>query len=922
MPDWGAHVRERLRLGRIKAELQQDIIDDLAAQLDDAYRENLARGLSEVDAEAAALMHVADWQELAQQIATSHRLTSSRFDDVETRATEAAVAGSRRAGFLSSLLRDVRLTLRSRQRRAYLAAAAATLAVAVGANLVVFTIVNALWLRPLPFPDADRLVAIVGLPFISLDAPVLRPFEAVAAQVITSDRTEGLRPQFELDGVARSLETVGVTPGYFQLFGLTIRGRDFSPDDDLAGAEPVVIISDRLWAREFGRRADVIGTIAAATPVPVRIIGIAPPGFEGAQRGNRTDVWVPSRLVPRLVSRPVQTNVILEGNTFTAGSDVFLPLQAFARLRPGDTASSFTASRLLDAGVDSRALESLAIVPLKDVFGSPESRTMVVREGNIFGVVSGLAMLVLLGGCATLTALVLVHHERRRRDQAVKVALGASRAHLTCELAIELGLIAVVGMTGAVLAADWILAAMPSLTLPGGVNLGRLDLSVDGRVLAVAAATSVLTLMAAAWLPIGRFARARLAGELAGGPATTAASSQRIRQTLLALHVSATVVVLVSAGLFVRTVAHGFRDAPGFDVARTAFITVLANTAPRGGQSMDAWVTATTERTSRVKAALRALPGIDDVATGRPPIVGSTNASSLAPRTVETHGERHELVVGEVHGTPELLRTLGLPILAGRELTEPDVTTTPTPAVVTASLAQRLWPGGESLGEAFSVAGDGRGGGRYHVVGIARDFVYGSLAFPVTDVIVTARPEGAGNEVFLIVRAASIETLVEPMRQAVSAVVPEATLVRVETGRDIITRELGRQRLGAWFFSGFGLVALFLGVGGVFGLVAYLAESRKREFGVRAALGATPSDLLWHGMLAAIVPVAIGLVVGLFAAAAVARLFTSLLVGSSPIDPLTYAAIATTILSATALAALVAARRLRRIAPGDALRAN
>jgi hypothetical protein len=541
--EWLLRLWATFRRRRTDADLEQELRLHLALAADEAHR----RGQPPEDAERAARLHAGG---------VSQALDALR-DQRGLPWIDAAMAG---VGILPGLVF---------RHRGYFTFATTTLAVAVGVNLVVFTVVNALWLRPLPFPAPDRVVTITSHVYITLDAPALRrvrpqPFEAVAGQVITADDygLGSLLPRLVLNG--RDVETVGVTPEYFKLLGLAIRGRDFTQDDNRAGAEPVAIISDRLWSREFGRRPDVVGAVASAQPFSIRIVGIAPRDFEGARRGEQTDVWIPSNLVPRIAPAARES----------AGS---LPLMIFARLAPGQSVAD-VARHLLDVPVDDGDRRGFTIVPLKDVFGTPKSPTFVIREGSALSVVAGLAMLVLVGGCATLAALVLVHYERRRRELAVRVALGASRMRLTGELSRELLLIAVSGTLGAVLVAAWGLRAIPSLSLPGGVNLGRLDLSIDWRVLGAAVAATLLTLVAAACLPVSRFTRASLAGDLLAGPAaTSSAASQRIRQMLLALHVSATIIVLIAAGLFVRAVIHGFGNAAGFDFERTAFVTVQVN---------------------------------------------------------------------------------------------------------------------------------------------------------------------------------------------------------------------------------------------------------------------------------------------------------------------------------------------------------
>jgi hypothetical protein len=771
------------------------------------------------------------------------------------------------------------------RHRAYSAFAASTLAGAVGVNLIVFTAVNALWLRPLPFPNPDRMVAIVGPQYGTFDHPLFKSFEAVAGQVATDGDMSGLRPQITLDQIGRDLEALGVTPAYFRLFGLPIRGRDFSLDDDRAGAEPVAIISDRLWSREFGRRADLVGAVIAARPVSIRVIGVAPPGFEGARRGERGDVWIPASLVRRVVRMQVDWSNV--------------PMMVFARLFPGQTATEVE-RRLKQTYPNPAITSNLTIVPLKDVFGAPESPTTVVRERNALSVVAGLAILVLVGGCATLAALVLVHYERRR---------------------LELAVVAVSGTAGAVLVAAVGLRAVPSLSLPGGVDLGRLDLSMDWRVLGVAIVATALTLLAAAWLPIVRFTGARRAGELFAGPAATSSvASQRLRQTLLGLLVCATVIVLVSAGLFVRAVIHGFGGAAGFDVDRSVFARVQVM-SPLAIHPLSTVMAMTAERTNRVREALRSLPGVDCVADGWPPIGEEATGFFRVPTVVETHGERREWLLGRLDGSPGLLSALGVPILAGRGLTVADGPMNPVPAVMTSSLAKRLWPGESPLGQVVRIRRLPRS--RHLIVGIAPDFVVGSLARPATGVVITATSDfDLGLTPRFVLRAPHPEALVEQIRRVVRETLPDAPEATVSTGRDIMARDLGRQRLGAWFFSGFGLTALLLGVGGVFGLVAYVAESRQRECGVRLALGATTGDLVRHALAAALVPVSIGVAAGLLCAAWISQLFASLLTGLSALDALTYAAVAMTMLCSAALAALAAAWRLRRMMPSDALRTN
>lgn len=802
--------------------------------------------------------------------------------------------------------------------RAYFAFATTSLALAVGATLTVFTIVNALWLEPPPYPEPDRMVTLVGeagdvdpayYRIDTLYSARWSVFEAVAGQVVTSGRMAGSRPRVVIDSVGRELETLAVTARYFSLFGQSIRGRDFAPADNRGGAEPVGIISDRLWTRVFARRMETIGAVVAARPFPIRIIGVAPPGFHGARRGERADLWIPSNLIPRLT-----TGV-------SANQAETVPMLVFARLRPGQTPSE-ARERLLQTLPDERSrmmLLGVQVVPLDRVFGTSESRAVVIREGGAATVVAGLAGLVLVAGCTTLMALVLVHYERRRRELAVRVALGASRARLVRELSLELTSIAAAGGIGALLLSVWSLRGLPALSLPGGVDLDRLDLSIDARVMLAALTTTVATLAAAALVPIRRFTRAEIATDLIASSSTPPRSSHRLRQSLLAVHVAATNVVLVAAGLFVRAVISGFGAGPGFDVDRTAYATVQVVPYASTLEEVKRQMTVGSERGRRIRERLLTLPGVEVVASGGAPIGSDAAEALLNPTQLETSGGRRELKVGVYMASAELLPALGVPLLAGRSLTRDDATARPAPAIVTSSLARTLWPNDDPLGQIVSLGGRF---GRVTVVGIARDFAYGSLTNGAVGVIVRATSFEPGVEQMLVIRTGRPDLQVAAIRRIVEEVAPDAPRVAITTGREMVARDLGRQRLGAWFFSGFGLVALLLGAGGVFGLVAYLAESRRREFGVRIALGATPRDLVCRGVAAGLIPVALGTVIGLLCAAIVARVFVSLLPGLSTLDPPTHAAVALLMILCALASGLAAALRLHRLEPGDALRAE
>ncbi len=332
---------------------------------------------------------------------------------------------------------------------------------------------------------------------------------------------------------------------------------------------------------------------------------------------------------------------------------------------------------------------------------------------------------MLLGGCATIAALVLVHYERRRAELAVKMSLGAGRGRLIRELLCDLSVVGSIGSAGGILVAAFGARVVPALSLPGGVDIGRLDLSIDWRVCAAAVAATLATLLTAAALPIARATRERLAGELAGASSSTTLASQQVRQALLALQVCATIVVLVSAGLFVRAVAHGFGSAAGFDMERTLFVSIQEGTP--WGTGVGYQPDLITRRSARLRQTLREVPGVEDVAEGLPPI---GPADRFVIKRLKAEDREYDVSVVQLRGSPELLAALGVPILSGRSLTAADSSISPYPCVISQSLARRLWPDGDALGQPLRAPVSRYG--PFVVVGIARDLPFGPCQTPET----------------------------------------------------------------------------------------------------------------------------------------------------------------------------------------------
>jgi hypothetical protein len=412
---------------------------------------------------------------------------------------------------------------------------------------------------------------------------------------------------------------------------------------------------------------------------------------------------------------------------------------------------------------------------------------------------------------------------------------------------------------------------------------------------------------------------ARLAGEVATGPVQATASALRTRHRLVALQASATTVVLIASGLFVHTVLYSFRGAAGFNIEHTVFVSIQerpVGTASdlRAVPRIDFGAIALARR-AQLSDLFSSLPLVRAVAGGTAP-VGPDALAGNPPlsRTITVGEHKESLLVGVLSGTPNLLTTLGVPLLAGRPLNASDAATMePLPVIMTRSLAERLWPSGDALGQTFT--SQPRFPSECVVVGIASDFAFGTLSLPVGGVLVIARGDFDYRVSNIVLQADDPRVVVA----AIPKLLPDR-VVRVATGRDVVGRDIAQQRLGAWAFSGFGVVALLLGVGGVYGLVTYVAQARRREFGIRMAIGATLAHVIRGAVFSAVKPVALGVATGLLVGAVGSRLFAALLVGISGLDPSTFVAVGFVMLVPASLAALAAASKLRKLSPSDALR--
>jgi predicted permease len=793
----------------------------------------------------------------------------------------------------------------------FLLLAILTIVLAVGANVVVFTIINAIWLRPPSIHEPERVVvfrshglggagagdagtwgAMVPRAFRDTGA-----FEGVAAQ-LRGPQT-GVLTHLSL-GRAAGLTAAGVTPDYFRVLGVPIAGRDFRSQDDAPGAPPVAIVSHRVWQQQMGGRIEAVGAVVDANRAPLMIVGVASQGFHGAIRGEETDVWLPSHTLLRL------------SGTVKPPSN--LQMTVFCRLPPGMSLfDARVALASLGRGLENR----VDVVPVSRLFGSVDGPIIVLEPERIVVLAAMASLLVLCGGCATLMALLLVHYERRRRELSIRLALGATRGALIRQLSRELMVVVIMGSVGALAAAWGALNVLPAFKLPGGVDFGRLALTFDWPVIAAALIVCVMTLLVAVLVPIRRFTNPGMAGSLVTAGASASRSSLNVRRAILTVHTAVTVLVLLAAALLAQSAAYGL-TAAGFDTEHTLFITVALNQPPAEDRALDASQTHGRRlwADSRVLMQdIRAVPGVATVALGPPPLGSDADQFIDVARDVDTDTGLFHLPVSFRPVGADYLAAIGAPVVVGQSGTGDG-------AVVTSALAGQLWPGESPIGRPLRLNAFFYDG----VVSGVVDLAFGSLRrqrphvvfVPNLETYMPARLEGSGI-LQLVVNSADPDGIRSQIGRLIRRSLPTTSRITMTSGREVLDSDLGREQLGAWLFSGFGLVGLILGAGGVFGLVGYQVTSRRPEFGVMLALGSGHRRVIRKALLIGLEPAVIGAAVGVIAALLSAGTLEAFLLGASGFDLKTYAAVVGFFVATAGLAAWLAAWPLRVLSPRDAM---
>jgi putative ABC transport system permease protein len=799
---------------------------------------------------------------------------------------------------MNSLLKDIRYAMRALLRRpSFTAVAVITLALGIGANTAIFSVVHGVLLAPLPYPEADRLVALrQANPPAQPDTQIApgnflewqrqnTTFASLAAYRTVSYNRTG-------DGTPERLLAGRVSFGLFKLLGAQpVLGRDFLAEEDQPGREKVVIVSEGLWARRFGTERNVAGKTLKLDGEEFAVVGVMPAAFRLPDQRER-ELWTP---------------IAFKDNEKTLYQARYV--EAIARLKPevspAQAQSEMTAiaARLAQEHPDANAGWTITVKPLLDF--------VVGDVKTVLWVLFGAVALVLLIACANVTNLLLARATTRQKEMAVRAALGAGRARIVRQLATESLLLALLGALAGWPLASWGLRALLA-TAPA--DLPRLaSVSIDNRALLFTFGVTLLTAF------IFGLAPALQVLKFDSNPAlkdqrTRSVRQQRIGNLLIASEVALALMLLVGGGLLLRTVWRLNQVDPGFDVRNALAVTIQLPEKKYGEPQQVA------RFSEQLVQQVSTLPGVAGTGVARIlPIVHDLPTGFYfdgRPR-----GKDNELPQTNYSAvSPGYFKAMGIPLIAGRAFTEHDTLDAPRVAIVSQTLAQRFFPDGDALGKRINV---NTGPESYReIVGIVGDVKQNGLTKETKPHAYEPFAQAPNQFMTLIVRSTSTDpaSLVPAVRSEVLTLDSELPLQRVITLDRVISNSIRQQRFTSLVLSIFAGVALLLAAAGLYGVISYSVAQRTHELGIRVALGAQVKDVMQLVLRQGMAVVVIGEVIGLIGAFALTRLLGGLLFGVTPTDAVTFVGVTAGLTIVALLACYIPARRATKVDPLVALR--
>jgi macrolide transport system ATP-binding/permease protein len=792
----------------------------------------------------------------------------------------------------------------------FVAVAIASLALGIGANTAIFNLVNAVLLRPLPVPDPEQLVSMYTLDrtnpgFLSCSYPNYRDYRD--HNTVFSGLLLFSSVSISLTGKSDSRDLIGeiVSGNYFSVLGVQAAlGRTFTPEEDQTpDAQAVAVISYGFWRRTFAASRQAIGTTIGLNNHIFTIIGVAPKSFHGVDALVNADVWTPLMMYRQI---------------FPMGDWVehrrallFTPI---GRLKKGITRQAAEAevkalaAQLAKAYPEDNQGRTAILIPLAEAMINPNYRGVIVLAG---GVALGVSGLVLLIACANVGNLLLVRAAGRRKELALRLALGVGNGRLIAQLITESVLLSVVGGAAGLVLARWVRDLLWTAR-PPWVMGGDAGPSLNGRVLGFTLLVSVLTGVIFGLAPALSATRTNLVTDLRERSGLWTSPGRRVSmRTLLVMgQVALSVIALTGAGLFIRSLHYAEQTDPGFDTEHVA--TMELNVRPRGFSEA-----AGREFYARVLERAGSVPGVDAASLASNSPFSVPRARSVSPEEQDrAAGPTIVALIDAVE--PGYFQTVRIPLLRGRTFNDTDSPVAPRVALINETMARLFWSGKNPVGQRLRFFGESS---PVEVVGLVKDSTYLRLGEAPRLMIYLCLRQNYSPAVTLYVRTyGDPEAAIGSVRREVQKLDPGILLAPPETVRQILRESLWEPRLGAMLFGAFGVLAGLLTVVGIYGVISYSVGQRTREMGIRMALGAQAHDVLRQVVAEGMMLVAGGLAVGLLVTIPLSSVSSSLLYGVSAHDPLTLAMVAAILLVTALAACYVPARRATRIDPLVALR--
>lgn len=925
MPDWMKHIREHLPLAEFRGEVEGDLVEELAGHLEDTYREAVARGATEKEATSLALAEIEDWDRLARDARRTRRGSSP---SKVARATERSEEALRERGgswvSVANALQELRFTFRRLGKvPGFTAVTLLTLAVGLGSITAIYSVVKAVLLDPLPYPDAERLVAVwntapgMGEDLLPQSLAVNAVYEDDAR---VFDEVGVWYPQTipaHLAETPEELSAIAVTDGALRALGVQpFLGRGFTAEDIDAASPGTVILSHDFWLQRMGADPGALGSTLRLGSSGSEIIGVMPEGFRFLDRS------------PDLYLSFQYDRATLDVSNFT--------FQGVARLKEGTSLEAALAdmTRLVPVaperypgGATAEFLREAGAAPVLH----PLKDDLVGSVGKILWVILGGVGIILLVACANVANLLLVRGESRERVMAVQSALGAPRGRVAAQLLSES---VVLSVLGGVLGTGMAWAGLRLLRSAGPAQLPRLqEIGLDSGTFLLALALSILAGVALGVLPLVRTWRMDLAGGLKEGGRGFGGSRKRnrIRNTLVVAQLALALVLLVGSGLMIRSFVALSRVKPGY-VHPEEILTF---------------------RLTIGSAAVRdpaEVPTAHEIMAGRLAEIPGVTAVGLSTSTPMDHAAGFDPIFVEDFPLPEgqqarirrfkwvgggYHEALGNPVIAGRTITWDDIRHRLPVVMITEGMAREYW--GDPAQAIGRRIGTGYGPGDWReIIGVVGDQRDDGLEQPAVDIVYWPMllehywTEQRGDALFVartmgyVVRSSRVGTpgFLDEVRGVVRAAYPDRPLSNVSHLADVERDSVARTSFTLVMLAIAAVVGVLLGSVGLYGVISYTVGQRTRELGLRMAMGAQATQVTTMVLRQGLLLGAVGAVVGLGAAAGATRLMEALLFGVSPVDPLTYGVVAVALLAVSLLATWLPAHRAAGVDPMVALRAE